>query len=90
MQVISCSVWANYRNLQAVKPYRYNFSVHDDVYFVGIHQLFAELLGKNAHMGKGELTVVFSCLLLIALGSLGWIYFLTLDLSCYPLWGLQA
>ena len=36
----------------------YNFSVHDDVYFVGFHELCAGLLAKNAHTGKDELTVV--------------------------------
>ena len=37
---------------------RYNLSVHDNVYFVEIHQLFAELLAKKRHTGNGELAVV--------------------------------
>ena len=59
---ISCRVWANFsqrrpRHMQAFKLDRYNFLVHDDMYFVGIYQLFAASLAKNAHTGKGELTV---------------------------------
>ena len=46
------------RNLQTVKPDRYDFSGYDDVYCVEIHELFAQLLTKNAHTGKDELTVV--------------------------------
>ena len=54
-------MWANVsqkrpRNPQAAKLNRYNVSVQNDVYFVGIYQLFAELMAKK-HTGKDELTV---------------------------------
>ena len=60
---ISYTAWANIsqrrpRNLQAVKPNWYNFTVHGDVYFVEIYQLFAELLAKYAHTEEDELTVL--------------------------------
>ena len=34
------------------------FSVHGDMYFRGIYQLFEELLAKNEHTEKDELTVI--------------------------------
>ena len=58
-----CEVWANFSqrrptHMQAFNLDRYHFSVHCYMYFVGIRQLFAELLAKNVHTGTGELTVV--------------------------------
>ena len=58
----SCTIWTKFsqakpRSLQAVKLDRFNIPVHRDVYFIGIHQLFADLLSKDAHTGKDELTV---------------------------------
>ena len=39
----------------------FGFPFHEDVYFIGIYQLFVELLAKIAHTGKDELTVgIFS------------------------------
>ena len=43
--------------MQAVKPDRYNFSLHGDMCFIRIHQLFAKLLPKNVRTGKDEFTV---------------------------------
>ena len=45
------------RSLQAVKPDRYNFCVHDKMHFEGIYWLFVDLSAKNRHTGSGELTV---------------------------------
>ena len=60
---VSCKVCGNFSqrtptNPRAVDLDRYNFSIHLDVYFVGICQLFVELLAKNVYTGKDELTVV--------------------------------
>ena len=32
--------------------------MYGDVYFIGIYQLFAELLATNAHTRKNEMTVM--------------------------------